>query len=161
MRSLLCVCVRFAYVKFWNVRACFESTQVVLRSNRLLIVTGIFLASDATLARENVQLEHENQHLREANIALPQNLDGLKRQIFGEKSEKRPEIDFAHQADMLANVTPVPLPPPIPQNASKSGLVAARSALLRRLRTPVCRGVGDRDEPLLLEAVDPVTLSSC
>ncbi len=69
--------------------------------------------SQTTLARENAQLKGENKQLREANIALQQSLDWFKRQIFGETSEKRHEIDFVHQADLLADVMPVPLPPPV------------------------------------------------
>ena len=75
--------------------------------------------SDAILARENAQLIHENQQLREANISLQQSLDWFKRQIFGEKSEKRHEIDFTHQADLLADVISVLPPPPVAQKASK------------------------------------------
>lgn len=69
--------------------------------------------SSTSLASENAQLKEENQRLRDANSALQQSLDWFKRQIFGEKSEKRHEIDLVHQADLLADLAPQPTAPPL------------------------------------------------
>jgi len=64
-------------------------------------------------------LIEENRQLREANTSLQQQLDWFKRQLFGEKSEKRHDIDPAHQADMLARFAPVVERPETPEPVIK------------------------------------------
>jgi transposase len=52
----------------------------------------------------------ENAALREQISQLKHQLDWFKRQLFGTKSEKRIDIDTAHQADLLAGLGVEPSP---------------------------------------------------
>lgn len=58
----------------------------------------------AQLAIENQALRSEVKVLTEQTKALTQQLDWFKRQLFGEKSEKRLNIDPQIQADLLASL---------------------------------------------------------
>ena len=66
------------------------------------------------LERENAQLSANLAALRTDYTALKHQLDWLKRQLFGRKSEKRLEIDPAVQGDLLSalGLTEPPAPPP-------------------------------------------------
>ncbi len=61
-----------------------------------------------------VQLQQENARLGSELASVKQQLDWLKRQLFGEKSEKRLDIDPAVQGNLLAQlgVEPPPTEPP-------------------------------------------------
>ncbi|MFQ5745535.1 MAG: IS66 family transposase, partial [Acidobacteriota bacterium] len=60
-------------------------------------------------------LTEENQQLREQVAQLQQQLDWFKRQLFGQKSEKRTIIDPAIQADMLSPSSSSEPPPVEPK----------------------------------------------
>jgi transposase len=61
-----------------------------------------------------VQLKQENVRLGSELASVKQQLDWFKRQLFGEKSEKRLDIDPAVQGNLLAQlgVEPPPVEPP-------------------------------------------------
>ena len=50
--------------------------------------------------------EAEVRLLREENTSLKHQLDWFKRQLFGEKSEKRLHIDNSHQPSLLDELIP-------------------------------------------------------
>ena len=58
-----------------------------------------------------VELEQENAQLVSELAAVKHQLDWLKRQLFGEKSEKRLDIDPAVQGNLLSALG-VEAPPP-------------------------------------------------
>ena len=63
------------------------------------------------LERENAQLGADLASLQADHAALKQQLDWLKRQLFGRKSEKRQEVDPAIQGNLLSALG-VATPPP-------------------------------------------------
>jgi len=71
------------------------------------------LAADRVLEleRENAQLGADLASLQADHAALKQQLDWLKRQLFGRKSEKRQEVDPAIQGNLLSALG-VATPPP-------------------------------------------------
>lgn len=58
----------------------------------------------------NTSVLAENIVLREQVKALQHQLDWFKRQLFGNKSEKRLDIDTSHQADLLSGLGMTPPP---------------------------------------------------
>ena len=64
------------------------------------------------LEQENAQLSADLARLRAEHNAVKQQLDWLKRQLFGSKSEKRLDIDPAIQGNLLGALG-VANPPPI------------------------------------------------
>jgi hypothetical protein len=70
----------------------------------------------AELAARNQQLEAENGTLRERLDQIEQQLSWFKRQMFGEKSERRTVVDPAVQSSLFAAMgAMVPIPPAEPQ----------------------------------------------
>lgn len=66
----------------------------------------------AELAARNQQLEAENGTLRERLDQIEQQLSWFKRQMFGEKSERRAVVDPAGQSSLFASLdVTVPAPP--------------------------------------------------
>ncbi len=61
-----------------------------------------------------IQLEQENVRLGSELTSVKHQLDWFKRQLFGEKSEKRLDIDPTVQGNLLAGlaVEPPPVKPP-------------------------------------------------
>ena len=57
-----------------------------------------------TTTNDTQALEQENAQLRARLLELQQEMDWLKRQLFGSKSEKRLEIDPARQASLFAEL---------------------------------------------------------
>lgn len=66
----------------------------------------------AALQTKVHSLEHSNTELHQTNAQLVQQLDWFKRQLFGTKSEKRPEIN-AEQAALFT--APIPSDAPVPK----------------------------------------------
>lgn len=68
------------------------------------------------LAASHAQLEAENGALRERLDQIEQQLSWFKRQMFGEKSERRTVVDPAVQSSLFASLgTTFPTPPAEPQ----------------------------------------------
>ena len=63
------------------------------------------------LEQENAQLSADLANLRAEHNAVKQQLDWLKRQLFGSKSEKRLDVDPAVQGNLLGALG-VANPPP-------------------------------------------------
>ena len=66
-------------------------------------------------ANDITVLRTENDALKEQLQSLKVQLDWFKRQLFGERSEKRLTIDPAIQADLLAGLSKVADAPPVPE----------------------------------------------
>ena len=67
------------------------------------------------LEQENAQLSADLTSLRAEHNAVKQQLDWLKRQLFGSKSEKRLDVDPAVQGNLLGALgvaSPAPKAPP-------------------------------------------------
>lgn len=82
------------------------------------------------LQSENARLSAENAALQESLKTLTQQLDWLKRQLFGSKSERRLDVDHSRQAELLAQLA-VPeesIPEPATETISYQRRKKQRSA---------------------------------
>ena len=73
------------------------------------------------LEQENAQLSADLANLRAEHNAVKQQLDWLKRQLFGSKSEKRLDVDPAVQGNLLGALgveSPAPEAPPTETGSS-------------------------------------------